>query len=342
MNKYTIASTDKNAGKTSVVVGLGQSLGKSCGYVKPFGDRLFYRKKRLWDYDSAVVANALNISENPEDISLGFDHTKLRYMYDEKKTKEKLDEIIKHAGKDKDVLFIECGNDLSFGSSVYLDAISVSKCTNSKLVIVVSGNEETVIDEAVFIKKYVNIAGCDFAGIIINKVNDIDDFNVAHGEALKKIGVPILGIVPYKDELADVSIAFLVEYLFAKVISGENNLNNYAKNILVGAMSVDALLRTPLFKAESKLIITSGDRSDMIVAAIENNAVGIVLTNNILPPANIISKAEDKNIPMLLVSTDTFKTAKKIDDVEPLLMKKNDKRLGLLKEIMSKHVSNFI
>ena len=38
---------------------------------------------------------------------------------------------------------------------------------------------------------------------------------------------------------------FLAKRLFAKVVTGEKGLNRVVKNILVGAMSVNALYQTP-------------------------------------------------------------------------------------------------
>ena len=43
----------------------------------------------------------------------------------------------------------------------------------------------------------------------------------------------------------------------------------------------------------------------MILAALEGDTAGIVLTNNISPPSTIISKAEQLGVPMLLVPDDT-------------------------------------
>ena len=94
MRRLVFASMREGAGKTSVIVGLGKAAGRPFGYMKPFGDRLLYRKKRLWDYDSALVANIFDLKESPEDISLGFDHSKLRFMYDEETTKKKLQELV--------------------------------------------------------------------------------------------------------------------------------------------------------------------------------------------------------------------------------------------------------
>ena len=112
-----------------------------------------------------------------------------------------------------------------------------------------------------------------------------------------------------------------------------------AKNIFVGALSANAALRNPLFSKGDKLIITGGDRTDMILAALESDTAGIVLTNNILPPTTSISKAKDRNIPLLLVSFDTYQTAKKIDDLEPLLTKDDTEKIQMLGNLVKDYVT---
>jgi BioD-like phosphotransacetylase family protein len=103
-------------------------------------------------------------------------------------------------------------------------------------------------------------------------------------------------------------------------------------------MSGDAASRLPLFKIEHKLAITGGDRSDMIVAALESSTSGIILTNNIIPPQNIIAKAAEKNIPLLLVPFDTFRSAKQVDDMTPLLTKDDTMRIDLLQKLIEQNV----
>ena len=93
MKHFVVTSLRKDAGKTSVIIGLAKLIKGQIGYLKPFGDRLLYRKKRLWDYDSAVISKIFNIEESPEGMSMGFDHSKLRYIYDADTAKEILSNI---------------------------------------------------------------------------------------------------------------------------------------------------------------------------------------------------------------------------------------------------------
>jgi hypothetical protein len=104
-------------------------------------------------------------------------------------------------------------------------------------------------------------------------------------------------------------------------------------------MSVNALFQTSLFQRESKLVITSGDRADMILAAIESDTSCIVITNNILPSSNIISKAQERNIPMLLVPQDTYQVAISIDNLEVLITREDSEKVDLMEQLVQKHVN---
>jgi uncharacterized protein len=338
MDKLIVASMRKSAGKTSTIVGLAGVLGQKVGYMKPFGERMLYRKKRLWDYDSALITAVFGMNEDPVDLSIGFDHSKLRYMYDEAGTKAKLAEIVGHLGREKNFLFIEGGRDLAYGISVHLDSISLAKALNCKLAIIVSGDENTILDDVIFLKRHVEMANVNLAGVIVNKVQNLDEFQKIHLPVISGMGLRVLGVVPFQSELTYFSVQYLAERLFAKVIAGEGGLNRVVKNILIGAWSANVFMQHPLFKKENKLVITGGDRTDMILAALESDTSGVILTNNILPPSNIISKAAERNIPLLLVFSDTYQTAKQIDSIEPLLTKEDTEKIGLLKQLVSKHV----
>ena len=67
MRKFVVTSLRQSAGKTSMIIGIAKALNRSIGYIKPLGERFLYRKKRLWDYDAALVTNIFGLKENPED-----------------------------------------------------------------------------------------------------------------------------------------------------------------------------------------------------------------------------------------------------------------------------------
>jgi hypothetical protein len=338
MRTLIIGSTNKGSGKTGLIVGLAAAWGKKAGYMKPFGDRLIYHKKRLWDYDSAFMTRLWDLQENPEDISIGFEHAKLKYKYDAAATVEKLKELAAHCGAGKDLLFVEGGSHLGYGASVNLDAVSVAKALGGELVIAVSGSEGTVADDLVSLKKSLDLQGVKFKGVIVNKVHDLEDFKTVYLPSIKALGIPVLGLIPYRKELEHFTMQYLSEILFSKTLAGEGGMKNLVGHIVIGAMSVGSTLRETHFNQEKKLVVTSGDRTDMILAALEEGTSGVILTNNILPPPNVISRAAEKNIPLLLVTTDTFKTAKQLDELEPLLTKDDPEKIALFTNLVKENL----
>ena len=235
-------------------------------------------------------------------------------------------------------LFVEGGKDLTYGTSIRLDTLSLARYINGKLIIVVSGDEGTIIDDVTFIKKYVAMAGIDY-GIVINKVSNLEDYRNNYLRDIKELGVNVLGVIPFEPDLTYVPVSYIAEKLQARIITGESGLNRKVKNVFVGAMSGDAASRLPLWKKEGKLVITGGDRSDMVVAALDQTTSCIVLTNNIIPPHNLIAKASDMRIPILLVPFDTFLAAKTLDDMVPLLTKDDTERIELLQKLIEQNIN---
>jgi BioD-like phosphotransacetylase family protein len=338
MKRILMASASEGAGKTSVMAGIIAAAQKRFGYIKPLGDRLVYKRKKNVDHDSLVLLSILGLAEEPDLISLGFSHSKLSFKYDDKSIKDALTAMAESRGGGCDVLFIEGGKDLAYGASVHLDSLSVARYLNAALVIVVGGDVDRVMDDARFIKSYVDMSGIDFAGIIINKIHDIDDFKSSHLKTITAAGVKVLGLIPYKAQLTYFSMNFLADRFVAKVVAGEEGLDNIVKHIFVGAMSTEETFRNPMFNKEHKLFITSGDRSDMIVAALESDTVGIILTNNILPPLNILSKASEKRVPVLLVPYDTYEVARQMDNFDALLTHDSNEKIKILEQLVKDYV----
>jgi len=337
MEKIVIASTGKGVGKTSLIMGMAKALGKSFGYVKPLGDRMVYREKKVWDYDSELITSVFGMKQNPEEMTIGFEHSKLRFMYDEEGRRRKLLEMVSPA--DKELFFVEGAENLSYGISLGLDPLSITRDIGGKLLVLIDGRGDVLLDDTIFVKTYLDMAHVAFKGVIFNRVQNPEDFETIYLREMTKQGIPILGIIPYEEDLTYVTADFLAKRLFAKVVTGEKGLSRIVKNILVGAMSINALSQTPLFKQEGKLVITPGDRADMILAAIESDAACLVITNNILPSSSIISKAEERNIPLLLVSQDTYRVATQIDAIESLIAKEDTQKITLLEQLVRKHVN---
>jgi len=337
MNSFIIASLRANAGKTSLIAGLAEHLHMSIGYMKPFGDRLLYSKKRLWDYDAALMANLYTLNQNPENMSLGFDHAKIRYMYTGDSLRVQLEHMAETMGSGTDMLLIESGRSISYGSGVKLDPLSIARALKTPIVFIASGSDEDILDDILFLRNQVDLRNVEIAGCIINGVNSVDSFKELYLPEIEK-EITVLGVVPHRVELGYYNLRFLADRLFAKVLTCERNLGRIVKHIFIGAMAGDTALQKTFFLKKDKLVITGGDRTDMILAAIESKSAGILLTNNILPPANVLARVEESGIPMLLANTDTNEAARRIAGLQPLLTIEDRDRIELLRDLVRSHV----
>jgi uncharacterized protein len=339
MDRYVVTSLRQGAGKTSVIIGIARTLNRKIGYIKPFGERFLYRKKRLWDYDAALITNIFGLEDHPEEMSIGFHHSKLLYMLNEETTREKLQELLLSAGDGKEIFFAECGRDITYGASVHLDALSLARELNAELIVVASGDEDAILDDVIFFKKHIQLGEVHCKGIVINKVANAADFCNTRLPKIREQGIDVLGVIPYCRELSYFSVSYLADRLFAKIITGEENLNQTVRNIFIGSMSVGAALINPLFQEAGKVVITSGDRCDMIAAALESRSTALILTNNIFPPPDLIAKASGMGIPLLLVSAETYEIAKQIDGMESLPTKDDLDKIALIEQMVRSNLN---
>jgi len=209
MEKLVIASTGNGVGKTSLIVGMAKALGKSFGYVKPFGDRMVYREKKVGDYDAELIGSVFGMKESPEEMTIGFEHSKLRYMYDAEGRKRKLQEMVSHLGKE--LLFVEGGENLRYGISLGLDPLSIARDIGGKLLILIDGQGDILLDDAIFVKTYLDLTHVAFKGVIFNRVQNPEDFDTVYLREMAKQGIPVLGKLPYEKELTHVTADFLAK-----------------------------------------------------------------------------------------------------------------------------------
>jgi uncharacterized protein len=330
--KLIVASFGANAGKSSVTLGLMKGLQGRATYLKPLGDRLVYKKKRLWDHDAATINQLFDLGCDSESMTLGFAHDKLSYMYNQESIKEALNEMVDSASADREITLIEAGSSLTCGRSINLSPLDMAATLNCKIVLVASGKPHQIIDELTHLAGYVDRSLIE--GVVVNQQSDVTEFNDLYAAPIKKLGFSLLGVLPYNKELSRLSVQQVSDGLLAKVITGERSLHNAIDHIDVGSMSVNEAARKNIFKKDNNLIILSGDRSDVALVAMEHNPSAFIMTNGILPTKNIITIASGKSIPILSVEMDTFSAAKKVDDMQSVIYIEDVEKIERLSEMV--------
>ncbi len=328
MKKLVIASAMPKAGKTTVALGIAKKMGGKIGYMKPLGDNQIYKKKRLVDYDAALFRDVFAIEEPIDDFTLGFYHSKVLHAFPD--VKKELEERYNRLSSGKDFLIIEGSEDFVRGNSLGLDSISVASQLNADILLVLSGDVYDMMDSLSFADWATRNKGVKIAGAVIDKIRE-DTHKIE--KEIEERGIPLLGSIPYIDELDIMKAGYVADKLFARVVAGEGGLGNRVRNILIAALSVPEILRHPDFKKEHKLIITGGDRSDVITAALNDTGTScVVLTNNIVPPSNILARADRKNIPLLSIRSNTYTSAKKVENIESIILPDEKEKIEKIRE----------
>jgi phosphate acetyltransferase len=154
-------------------------------------------------------------------------------------------------------------------------------------------------------------------------------------------------MLPEVEELNSPTIENIKNALGCKFVFGKKeDLRRVVKQIRVVSTTIDTMLT---FLKEGDLIITGGDRSDIILAAImANNSgtypmiAGILLSGNILPKSSFMKLMEGFtkiSIPILSAEGDTISILLKAKEISPQIKPSNERKIALIAGLFSKYVN---
>ena len=141
--------------------------------------------------------------------------------------------------------------------------------------------------------------------------------------ALRQHGLHLIGAVPYRPELTWPRVADMVRELHPRVLSGGDQARRI-KDVAVFAQGIPGGLRV---LTEGRLAVVPGDRHDVVMAACLAELNGtrlaaLLLSAGIEPDPRVwqlTSAAGATGLPILVVSADSYETAKRIGDLDPEL-----------------------
>jgi len=312
-----VGSTSGYTGKTLITMGLGSKFKKDglrVGYIKPVGILPIKVDDILTDNDAWRIYRALELKDPVSEICpivLTQELAVKSYLKDVKGLLPKIVKSFNQMSKDKDVMLLGGYGSIYTGSYLGLQGLDVIKKLNSRVVIVAKYEGEYIVDYVLQAKKDLKDK---FLGVILNKVTmeykqSADEYAVPF---LKRKGVDILGIIPHDPIVGSITVEELNDMLGGKVLCCHDKLGNLVEHFLIGAMQVDKAIEY-FRKIRNNAVIVGGDRADIQLSAIESGSVCLILTGELYPSEIILSRAEQKNIPLLVVREDTYSIAKKLE-----------------------------
>lgn len=305
---FLVIPARKAVGLTSVALGLVralQRLGVEAGFVKPIAeetpDRSGYFARQIFQMQ---VPEALLLQETAERIAAN-------------QTSELLEEIVglcMKAGADANVLIIEglhSDESRSFISQINVD---IARSLNAEVIVVADASQESAFSDLRFaIGQFLN-SGCRVAGVVFNKAAEEFDGEAAQ----RRLGKTRLwGVVHDNPILRAPRTLDVAQHLAAEVVSpGEMGVRRMIHTV-IAARSVAQII--PGLRPGT-LVITSGDRDDIILAAALAASRGIELAGLLLAHGSKISPqvmelaapAFNTGLPVLRTADDSFSIARRI------------------------------
>jgi len=111
---------------------------------------------------------------------------------------------------------------------------------------------------------------------------------------------------------AGISISELANCIQGEILNSPEKSGEIVENLMVGAMCVDP---APLYfnLKPAKAVITRGDRADIQLNALKTSTKCLILTGGTKPLPDVMQRAEEEGVPILLVEKDTPATLSELE-----------------------------
>ena len=191
------------------------------------------------------------------------------------------------------------------------------------------------MDALLFAKQHL---GKRLMGVVINEVPH-EKLELVYTDLnpwLEKQGIPVLATLPKSDILRSVSVGELVKQLNAEVLCRSDRLDLLVESLAIGAMNVNSAVKY-FHKLQNMAVVTGGDRVEIQQAALETSTQCLILTGQLPPPAFILNRAEELEIPILSVDLDTLTTVEIIERTFGQVRVHEPIKIECIRSLMSEH-----
>ncbi|MEY4011071.1 MAG: Phosphate acetyltransferase [Bacteroidota bacterium] len=346
-----IATSEPSSGKSIVTLGLMSMLiGKTAkvGYFRPIVE----------DFEEGGSDNHIEtvISHFGLDIQFEDAYAITKSKLIKKKNKGKLGDVLdliiekyKRLEERFDFVLVEGTSFTGEGTAIELDInVLIAKNLGIPTVIVGTGVGKTLeelIDSLHLVYDSFKIKEVEVLAIFANKVQPENIELVTTGLRKNLPESILINAIPVISSLNHPTVQEIVIDLNAKVLFGDAYLNNQTSNFSVGAMQLCNYL---LHLKEDSLVITPGDRADIILGVLQANEsvnyptiAGIVLTGNILPEPSILKLIEGLSpvVPIISVEEGTYYITNRIGAIKSKIYANNKQKIATSITTFEKYVA---
>ncbi|SHL84839.1 phosphate acetyltransferase [Flavobacterium saccharophilum] len=346
-----IATSDHNSGKSIITLGLMSILiGKTAkvGYFRPIIEDFIDGEQ---DNHIETVLSYFNLDIKFEE-AYAITKSKLIKKKNKGKIGEVLDLIIEKYKKLEerfDFVLVEGTSFTGEGTSIELDLnVLIAKNLGIPTMIIGSGVGKTLeelVDSLYLVYDSFKVKEVEVLSVFANKVQPENIELVTKGLQKSLPTNVLINTIPLISSLNNPTMQEIVNQLNAKVLFGSAYLNNEIGHYSVGAMQLHNYL---VHLHDNALVITPGDRSDIILGALQANESvnyptisGIILTGNIIPEDSILKLIEGLSaiVPIIAVDGGTYNITNKIGSIRSEIYANNTHKIETSITTFEKYVA---
>lgn len=156
--------------------------------------------------------------------------------------------------------------------------------------------------------------GDHLLGVVLNAVDPamVPQLGQDIVPALEQLGLPVLAVMPRSPLLRSVTVEELARRLGAQVLCCRDRLDLLVETLSIGAMNVNSAME--FFRRRRNMaVVTGADRTDIQLAALEASTQCLILTGAGEPLPQLLTRAEELDVPLLKVEHDTLTTVEVIE-----------------------------
>jgi phosphate acetyltransferase len=247
--------------------------------------------------------------------------------------------------------FVLCiGSDFEEGGSAveFNYNADIARNLGSPVLLVIRGADETIehtVNEVKIAIETFEESGCQILGVVVNRADPelIDELIDKMEEELPEKH-SLVSVIPARERLSSPTLKEIADDMGARVLYGEDKLDNLAFNYLIIAMNIANYLP---YLTRNSLLITPGDRCDVVLSALQAHQsqnyptiAGILLTGGLKPPdsVDLLLTGLSDIVPILSVPNDTYSTAVRIGQVRSYISADAAAKIRLSLRLFYRHV----
>ncbi len=337
-----LVSNESHSGKSAICLALALGFKEysfSVNYMKPVGGSLRRFGDDYIDEDAYFAWQALGI-DAPWELASPVLLTQERLESPLEGPISGLDKKIASAfetlSQDRDLMILEGLGGFYSGLSLGLSAPQIADVTDAHVLCVIAHHHNPDLDTILLAKQ---TFGDRLEGIVVNgtppRLVPVVQEQVAH--FTEQHNIPFFGVLARDRLLRSISVGDLAEEMGGEVLCAQDQLDEMVETYMLGAMGASAALRH-FQRVANKAVITGGDRSDVILAALETPTKCLVLTGNLRPSVRVLGAAAEAGVPIILVKDDTLTATDRVEKLIGHVRLSSPKQVGSIKEKMDDYI----